>query len=162
MQLHVHLRIGQTAAAAEREEGLLELAAGQRRRALLGCKQGFQCSGFPTSCAFQGVLDAAWRDQLQDVRLLQRPLDSSRRGHRAEVDQRPGDGRDRNAAEDGDVARVEVAHAVEIDAAALWPAAAGRDRHVDLRPRRVEDAPSVGGRSVTQHCAGAARKDSTE
>jgi hypothetical protein len=137
MQLRVHLRIGQG-------------------------EEGFQCSGFPAACAFQGILDAPGHDQLQHVRLLQRPLDSSRRDHGAEVDQRPGHGRDRDPAQDGGVALVEVADAVEVDVGLLRASAPRAHGHFDGRTVRAQDAPMVRRGPVTQHSAAPARIDSTE
>jgi hypothetical protein len=76
--------------------------------------------------------------------LLQRLFDHAGRDHGAEVGQGAGDGGDANPAEGGDVARVEAAGAVEVDAG-LAPAPTARtDRHVDDTARRREDPPPIG------------------
>jgi hypothetical protein len=61
MQLHVHLGVGQAAAAAECEECLLELAAGEGRLARFSREQFPQCSGFPAGGSVQGGLDRVGR-----------------------------------------------------------------------------------------------------
>jgi hypothetical protein len=66
-----------------------------------------------------------------------------------EVQQRAGDGGGRDAVVDRDVARVEAAHQVQVDAGLAALGAAGDD-DVDLGAGAVEDPPPVGGAPVAQ------------
>jgi hypothetical protein len=162
VQVDVHLRIGQTTPPTERQKRLLELAAGQRRPRPLCREQPPQCSSFPSHRPVESFLDSARRDQLEHVRLLECLLELAIRNDRTEVDQGTGRADDGDPVERRYVAFIQAADAMKVDTAPSPPPALGRDGHVDPRPRRRQDPPTIRGRAVTQHSAGPARKDRSQ
>ena len=134
---------GRSARAHERQEALLEVAAGERRRAALGRDQS------PQAFASCGHGRARSRPR---ARRGQQPEDvacSSARSTQAigndgtEVDQGPRRRRDRNPIELGDVPRVEATDTAKVDSLAPRPSPAGGDRDVDPLAREWPACPTA-------------------
>jgi hypothetical protein len=99
-------------------------AAGQQRSARYSSTGCWQIgSGSPARRTLQDALDVAEVEPVRHDRLVERALDASIRHDRAEVEQRPRDGRDRHAAQ-------YIVRGVR----AAWPASPPSSPALRIRP----------------------------
>jgi len=155
----VHLGFGKPCAADERQEALLELAAGDRRGAVLGCDQPAERSGPAPVGPLEGILDGAFRKQPADVGLLKSSFEEAIGNDGIEVHEGASDAGDWDAALCGQVRWVQATAAVKVDARPLGASCARWCRHVDVRLRRGQQLPVPGGGPVTQDRAVAASEN---
>jgi hypothetical protein len=136
--------------ADEGQEPGLELAAGPLRVLAGGRLRHGSCSSVPVRPCDQ-VGDRAVVVELQALGLRERPLEAVRLDRRRQVQQRPGDFRDRDAFVLGGVTGIEGARPMQADAR---QAGAGHGRgDVDPHGRRPEQLPMRRGTDVAQHRA---------
>lgn len=155
-QVRIEPRARKTGAVAQREKPLLEAAARDAgRRPREGGAQRRDPAAFRD--AIHGVVDGTGIEEAQHLGLVHRPVERVRGEDAGEVDERPRDGRDRDATDDGGVRRGEDANAVHVDAG---PASGTASHRADLVVRTIGRAHAPCGRraAMAQDGALAARE----
>src|SRR4051812_18236659 len=153
----VYRRHRHAVAVAEREKSRLEHRPGvDQRRAPVGEEVAEHLEAVPAVAARAGGLQRHEVEQPQPLRFVEGPLDVARPNDLREVEERAGDGGDRDAVVDGAVVRVQRAHAVDVDFRTR--AHGPRRDHVDLRARGLPKTPERSGVPIAEHRAGPARE----